>query len=662
MTILETIQSPADIKSLDSDELTQLAEEIRNFIVRAVSNTGGHLGSNLGVVELTIALHRVFNSPHDPILWDTGHQAYVHKLLTGRALGFAELRQEGGMSGYPNRGESEHDWVENSHASTILSYAQGLSVAFDNAGTGLSSSVLPKDPRRVVAVIGDGALTGGMSYEALNNLGHSGAPVIIVLNDNGRSYAPTVSKLSLSISNLRVNSSYVLVRERLRKALRDLPLMGNVAYSGVHSLTSALRELIEPHVFFEALGVRYIGPLDGHDIPQVEQALEHARSWHGPIVVHVLTHKGKGYAPAEDDDLQRLHDVKAVVGQGGPVPTPLKGIGDAPVTYTDAFAAALVEAAEKRPNLVAITAAMPGPTGLLHFQARYPDRFFDVGIAEQHAVTFAAGMAMGGLKPVVAVYSTFFSRAFDQANLDVGLHKLPIVFALDRAGITGDDGASHHGVLDLVLGLSIPDVAIFAPSSAQEIPVMFESALSWDGPAIVRYPKTPAPSSDEVGSSMNARKVVDGDGSVAILAVGKMVQNAKEAVAILEKEGFKPTLWDVRVVRPLDHEMLKDAIKHDVIVTIEDGYRIGGAGMYIADSIRALSETTGQDDVITKEEASESSGHSHSGTTKNITVLGIPTIYIPQAKPDAILARFGLDGLGIAQSVKTSLQVQFKSE
>src|SRR5579862_824313 len=502
MTILPRIETPADLRSLNYEELASLASEIRAFIVESVTTTGGHLGSNLGVVELTLALHRVFDSPRDAVLWDTGHQAYIHKLVTGRRYGFRQLRQKGGLSGYPNRAESDHDWIENSHASTVLSYAHGFATAWALEGQ-LSGS---GGDRRVVAIVGDGALTGGMAYEALNNLGHSGRRVLVVLNDNGRSYAPTVSLLSRSVATLRLNPTYVQTRERLRSLLKDIPGLGDLAYSSVHGLTSGLREVIAPHTFFEALGVRYAGPIDGHDIGQMEQALAHAAEWDGPIVIHVLTQKGRGYAPAEEDEVQCLHDVKATSRAALParaadlVTTGPEergaAAGDAQVTgppdrteppapqvtaYTDAFSRALIRAAERRPEVVALTAAMPGPTGLLSFQARFPERFFDVGIAEQHEVTAAAGMALGGLRPVVAVYSTFFSRAFDQANLDVGLHRLPVVFAVDRAGVTGDDGPSHHGVLDLVLALAIPGMTVFAPSSAEEVEVMLETALDLPG-------------------------------------------------------------------------------------------------------------------------------------------------------------------------------------
>ncbi len=640
--ILDTIHSPEDLRTLSHEALTTLCGEIRAFIVDAVSTTGGHLGSNLGAVELTLAVHRVFDSPRDVILWDTGHQAYVHKIVTGRKEQFSALRQEGGLSGYPNRNESEHDWVENSHASTILSYAHGISTSFDLQKAG---SAHPGG-RRVVAVVGDGALTGGMAYEALNNLGHSRRRCIIVLNDNGRSYAPTISKLSESITRLRLNPSYVHTRQRLKQMLRDLPAVGGIAYTSVHGLVSALREMVEPHVFFESLGVRYTGPIDGHDIEGIENALRNAIEWEdGPIVVHVLTEKGHGYAPAVEDEVQCLHDLKvaspptassngsSVSDKDVPRPT-VRAVDRRP--YTEVFTESLLELAADDPLIVAITAAMPGPTGLLAFQEKFPERFFDVGIAEQHAVTAAAGMAMAGLRPVVAVYSTFFSRAFDQANLDVGMHRLPVTFVFDRAGITGDDGASHHGVLDMALCLAIPGMAIFAPSSAGEIPPMLASALAWEGPAMLRFPKTPAPilPAGEIGSGMKARKVRSGK-DVAILAVGKMVERSAEAAALLEEQGISATVWDVRVVRPADAEMIADAAGHPMLVTVEDGIRLGGAGTYLSDL------------VCTE-------GAARAGRP-GVVNLGTPIEYISHAKPDAILARLGLDAPGIAASIRDAL-------
>jgi 1-deoxy-D-xylulose-5-phosphate synthase len=617
--LLESISSPTDLARLSHDELETLAAEIRAFIVNTVASSGGHLGSNLGAVELTIALHRVFSSPRDILLWDTGHQAYVHKLLTGRQSMFSTLRQGGGLSGYPSRAESVHDWVENSHASTILSYAHGVAAA-------VARSASPD--RRVVAVIGDGSMTGGMAFEGLNNLGHSQSRVVIVLNDNGRSYAPTVSRLSESLTKIRLHPGLTSMRSRIEERLRDLPGVGSLAYSSLQGLYSAVREVIEPPAFFEALGVRYVGPIDGHDVAGMEVALVQAAEFEGPIVVHVLTRKGRGYAPAEDDDERCLHDAPVfdpVVGPGAD-PHALKG-------YTQAFNEAMLSAGERHPNLVAITAAMPGPTGLLPFAARWPDRFFDVGIAEQTAVTSAAGMAMGGLRPVVAVYSTFFSRAFDQANMDVGLHGQPVIFALDRAGITGPDGASHHGVLDMALCLRIPGMSIFAPSSAQELPVMLDTALEMSGPSAIRYPRGAARQvgPDQVGSGLNARLVKrSATGAVCILAVGKMLEAAEEAVELLAGDDIDATLWDVRVVRPLDPRMLVDAGKHDLVVTVEDGVRSGGAGSFISDAVADLHETRQGPPFLN---------------------LGIPTSFIPHGSQDQILAQLGLDGAGIAAAV-----------
>lgn len=625
--VLERIDSPADLKALSIDELRTLADEIRAFIVEKVSVTGGHLGSNLGAVEITLALHRVFDSPHDILLWDTGHQAYAHKIVTGRKDRFDQLRQQGGLSGYPNRKESPHDWVENSHASTILSYAYGLSSALHLRG--LDRPTPGSRPRRIVAVVGDGALTGGMAYEALNNLGHSGRRVVIVLNDNGRSYAPTVSRLSESLTRLRLHPSYVQARSRVKSLVRDLPAVGGLAYSGLQSMALALRELVEPHVFFEALGVRYTGPIDGHDVAGLEQALHNAAEWDGPIVVHVLTQKGKGYPPAEEDEVQCLHDLK--------VPSAHERHGVPARSYTDVFGASILDWAERDERVVAITAAMPGPTGLLPFQARFPERFIDVGIAEQHAVTAAAGLAMGGMRPVVAVYSTFFSRAFDQANLDVGLHRLPVVFVLDRAGITGDDGPSHHGVLDLAQGLVIPGMTIFAPSSDEELRVMLDTAATLDGPSMLRFPKTPARRVDpgDAGSGLEARQLRRGESPVCILGVGKMVQSALDAARILEQEGIDPTVWDVRVVKPLDPAMVADAAGADLVVTVEDGVKVGGAGAWMAQAVL--------------EQAALGDG------APEIAVLGVPVAYLPHARPAQILEDLGLDGPGVARVVRERL-------
>jgi 1-deoxy-D-xylulose-5-phosphate synthase len=609
--LLDSIHSPADLRGLTSGQLEQLATEIRQFIVDAVEAAGsGHLGSNLGAVELTLALHRVFDSPRDILLWDTGHQAYVHKILTGRADDFATLRQAGGLSGYPCRAESDHDWIENSHASTVISYAHGLAVAQEHD---------QGDGRRVVAVIGDGSLTGGMAFEGLNNLGHSGKKAILVLNDNGRSYAPTVSKLGESLARLRVNPTYLRNRHRLDRLLQEVPVVGHQLEKSLDGFVAAMREMFEPPAFFENLGVRYTGPFDGHDIEGMEKALRHAAEFDGPIVVHVVTEKGRGYEPAMNDPIKRLHDM----GPGAPKPG----------SYTAAFTEAMIKEAEARPELVAITAAMPDSTGLLPFAERFPDRLIDVGIAEQHAVTSAAGMAMGGLRPVVALYSTFLTRAIDQVTYDVGLHGQPVVFCLDRAGITGDDGPSHHGVLDMALVTKVPGMTLFAPSSYQELGVMLHDALDLcTGPATIRWSKTAAPSvgPHEVGSGLHARQARSGR-DICILAVGKMLAAANEAAEALAAEGIDATVWDVRVV-PLDPAMLSDAAEHPIVLTAEDGVREGGVGALIASALSRL------DKIV---------------TPPRVRVLGTPMEFIDHAKPDAIFAALGLDAEGLADEARS---------
>ncbi len=612
--LLNQVITPASLRVMSYEELDALAEEIRAFVVDAVTTHGGHLGSNLGAVELTLALHRVFNSPTDAILWDTGHQAYVHKIVTGRARMFESLRKPGGLSGYPSREESEHDWVENSHASTSLSYAHGLATAYRVAEEAGGAR------RRVVAVIGDGSMTGGMAFEGLNNLGHSNLDVVIIFNDNGRSYAPTVSRLGERLARLQVNPTFVQQQERVERILGDLPLVGDHVDRVLDAVKAGVRELAESPSFFEDLGVRYTGPFDGHDIRNLERSLRHAAELKGPVVVHVLTEKGRGYAPAEQDPIKRMHDTSST--KSG--------------SYTEAFTEALCKEAESRPELVAITAAMPDSTGLLAFKERFPDRFIDVGIAEQHAVTSAAGMAMGGLRPVVAIYSTFLTRAFDQVNLDVGLHRQPVVFCLDRAGITGDDGPSHHGILDMALLTKVPGMCVMAPSSYQELEVMLAQALDMtDGPVTIRWPKTAARhvSAGEVGEGLAGRKVRSGH-TVCLLAVGKMLEAAEEAAERLDDRGVSASVWDVRVVAPLDQVMLTDAYAHALVVTVEDGIREGGAGACIA---TALSELDGD------------------GAAPAMRILGIPTAYLPHGRPEEILAACGLDAAGIATTALEAL-------
>ena len=643
--VLEVIRQPSDLRGLTTAELEQLASEIRDFVVAAVSETGGHLGSNLGAVELTLALHRVFDSPRDAILWDTGHQAYIHKIVTGRRGGFSQLRQAGGISGYPSREESVHDFIENSHASTVLSYAYGLAVARDAGQT--------PDRNHIVAVIGDGSMTGGMAYEALNNLGHSSKRVIIVLNDNGRSYAPTISNLSQgapderkagilskTLIKIRINPVYVRRQRKIEKFLKNIPLVGTQAERGMEAFKAGVREFLQPPAFFEALGVRYIGPIDGHDIEAMEHAFSAAeqRVEEGPVVIHVLTEKGRGYSPAEDDDEKHLHDAPIF----DPINGPPKSV---PTGYTEAFADTIIKLAEQDSRIVAITAAMPGPTGLIQFQEHFPDRFFDVGIAEQHAVTAAAGMAMGGMRPVVALYSTFLNRAWDQVVYDVAMHRLPVIFCLDRAGITGDDGPSHHGVYDMALLSKVPGMRVLAPSSTQELQQMLSDAISLadTGPVAIRYPKGLARNVDEndIGSGLQARKLVAGATKrVCILAIGKLVGAALEAAETLKTNNVDVTVWDVRSCAPLDPAMIADAMQHDVVVTAEDGIRDGGIGMTIENTINDTIQAT--------------TGHKR----PTVQVLGVPTSFVPTAKPQVILHQMGLDAEGIVTTVHSMLGKQ----
>ena len=610
---VEKIKSPADLRALDSEELDSLCVEIREFLVEAVSRTGGHLGSNLGAVELTLAVHRVFESPRDVIVWDTGHQSYVHKIVTGRADEFANLRQRHGLSGYPSGEESEHDVVENSHASTSLSWASGLAAGFDLTG---------HNHRKVVAVIGDGSMTGGMAFEALNNLGHYGQRAVIILNDNGRSYAPTVSRLATVMSRVRQSPNYVKGRQAVTSILDRIPLGGEVK-RGLSGAAAAMREMWEPPAFFETLGVRYLGPIDGHDIAAIESALSDASAYEdGPIVVHVLTDKGRGYGPAESDEEKHFHDI----GSFDPATGNSASSGDR--NFTSEFSSALLEIAEKRDDVVAITAAMPGSTGLIPFQQRFPTRFFDAGIAEQHALTSAAGMARAGLRPFVAIYSTFLARGFDQVMYDIGLHKLPVVICVDRAGVTGPDGASHHGVHDIAMYARVPGMTILAPSSLEELPVMLNQALEiTDGPVAIRWPRGAADQSVEVGSGMNARLVRAGS-DVAILAAGKMLKPAVKAADSLAEEGIDATVWDTRVLKPLDKEMLRSISDYSLVVTIEDGSRLGGFGTLVADAFQRKS-----------------------GPIPRLLQLGTPDSYLPHGTSSELHAELGLDPSGIASEI-----------
>ncbi|BBX44254.1 1-deoxy-D-xylulose-5-phosphate synthase [Mycobacterium cookii] len=575
--MLEQVRGPADLQHLSQPDLRDLADEIRDFLIHKVAATGGHLGPNLGVVELTLALHRVFDSPHDPIIFDTGHQSYVHKMLTGRAADFETLRKKGGLSGYPSRAESEHDWVESSHASAALSYADGLAKAFELTG---------HRNRHVVAVVGDGALTGGMCWEALNNIAAARRPVVVVVNDNGRSYAPTFGGLANHLGMLRLQPGYEHLLKRGRKAVRGMPLLGDVAYQFMHSIKAGVKDALSPQLLFTDLGLKYVGPVDGHDEQAVEAALRRARGFGGPVIVHVVTQKGRGYGPAEDDEADQMHAcgvIDPATGLATKIPGP---------SWTATFTESLIEYAAKRRDVVAITAAMPGPTGLTAFGERFPDRMFDVGIAEQHAVTSAAGLAIGGMHPVVAIYSTFLNRAFDQIMMDVALHKLPVTMVLDRAGVTGPDGASHNGMWDMsILGI-VPGMRVAAPRDGARLHEELGEALDIsDGPTAIRFPK------GDVGEEISALRrhagvdvlAVPADGlgaDVLLVAVGAFASMALKVAERLHNQGIGVTAIDPRWVLPVPEAVVELAVTHKVVVTLEDNGVAGGVGSAVSAALR----------------------------------------------------------------------------
>lgn len=575
--MLQQIRGPADLQHLSQAQLRELAAEIREFLIHKVAATGGHLGPNLGVVELTLALHRVFDSPHDPIIFDTGHQAYVHKMLTGRSQDFATLRKKGGLSGYPSRAESEHDWVESSHASAALSYADGLAKAFELTG---------HRNRHVVAVVGDGALTGGMCWEALNNIAASRRPVIIVVNDNGRSYAPTIGGVADHLATLRLQPAYEQALETGRDLVRAVPLVGGLWFRFLHSVKAGIKDSLSPQLLFTDLGLKYVGPVDGHDERAVEVALRSARRFGAPVIVHVVTRKGMGYPPAEADQAEQMHSTVPIDPATGQA-TKVAGPG-----WTATFSDALIGYAQKRRDIVAITAAMPGPTGLTAFGQRFPDRLFDVGIAEQHAMTSAAGLAMGGLHPVVAIYSTFLNRAFDQIMMDVALHKLPVTMVLDRAGITGSDGASHNGMWDLSMLGIVPGIRVAAPRDATRLREELGEALDVDdGPTALRFPK------GDVGEDISAlerRGGVDvlaapADGlnhDVLLVAIGAFAPMALAVAKWLHNQGIGVTVIDPRWVLPVSDGVRELAVQHKLLVTLEDNGVNGGAGSAVSAALR----------------------------------------------------------------------------
>jgi len=619
VSILQSISSPADVRRLDERELAQLAAEIRAFLIESISQTGGHLSPNLGVVELTLALHRVFESPSDALVWDTGHQAYVHKIVTGRRDSFASLRQEGGMSGYPSRSESEHDRVENSHASTSLSYALGMAEARLRRGV----------PGHVVAVIGDGALTGGMAYEALNQIAHLQPPnLVLVLNDNGRSYAPTVGGLARHLGQLRIDPRYERLKEEISHRLRELPLVGEAADQAAFRVKESLKQLLQPTTVFDALGLKYAGPVDGHDLAALEDILSRARRLKEPVLVHVVTEKGHGYGPAIEDEIDKLHGVSAF--------DPLTGKARrSELSYTDVFGEALLAAAARHPDVCAITAAMGSSTGLLSLAREFPDRFFDVGICEQHAVTFAAGLAMEGLRPVVCVYSTFLQRAFDQTVMDVALHKLPVVFVLDRSGVTGPDGSSHHGVFDLSYLRLIPNLRIAAPADATELCALLETALSLDGPVAIRFPRGTVPATPDlpveplpVGRWEERRK----GRQALLLAIGRMVEVAEAAAERLAAEGIECGVINARWLKPVDPRLPEWVRQHPVVVTAEDNVGTGGFGAAVLEALAPH------------------------GLAGRVRVQALPDRFLPHGRPAEILRGLGLDPDGLAEAVRQALR------
>jgi 1-deoxy-D-xylulose-5-phosphate synthase len=624
--VLRSVRGPADLKRLPAEQLGALAEEIRAELVHSVSRTGGHLGPNLGVVELTIALHRVFDSPHDTLIWDTGHQAYVHKLLTGRQDGWDRLKKTGGLSGYPCRAESEHDHVENSHASTSLSWAAGLAHAYTLTGRS----------RHVVAVIGDGALTGGMAWEALNNI--ASCPdrnVVIVVNDNGRSYAPTIGGLADRLASLRLQPGYERFLEAGKQALAHTPVVGPTLYAGLHALKAGVKDALSPQELFSDLGLKYFGPVDGHDVAAMESALRRARHFGGPVIVHAVTRKGNGYPPAENDEAEQMHSPAAF--------DPLTGMPTGPpsVGWTSVFAEEMVKIGAARDDVVAITAAMLGPTGLMPFAEAYPERCIDVGIAEQHALTSAAGLAHGGLHPVVALYSTFLNRAFDQLLMDVALHGQAVTLVLDRAGVTGSDGPSHNGMWDLsILGI-VPGMRVAAPRDAATLrEELAEAVAISDGPSALRFPKgsviESVPAVRRVGgvdvlhdsdAPSGGPLAGPGIGTVLMVCVGAFGELGVAAARRLAHQGVAVTVVDPRWVLPVPDPLVELARTHQLVVTVSDSGRHGGFGSALSDALRAA-----ECDVPLRD-------------------LSIPQEFLDHGSRDDVLAAAGLTEQDVARRV-----------
>ena len=614
--MLSQINSPADLAILTHDQLVELSAQIRALLIEKVSKTGGHLGPNLGVVELTIAIHRVFESPKDVIVFDTGHQSYVHKILTGRAGQFDHLRQRGGISGYPNRAESSHDVIENSHASTALSWGDGISRGFSLQGA---------DDRHVVVVVGDGALTGGMSWEALNNIApEQKRNLVIVVNDNTRSYSPTIGGVATYLSTLRVTSGYEKFLDWGKEVLHKTPVVGVPIYETLHGMKKGIKDIVAPQGMFEDLGLKYMGPIDGHDIVAMERALHQAKEYGAPILVHAITEKGKGHKPAVADEAEKFHAVGVIDPETG---EPLSKGG---TSWTKIFAQELVEIGKSRKDIVAITAAMLGPTGLDQFQAAFPERTIDVGIAEQHAVTSAAGLAFTGLHPVVAVYSTFLNRAFDQMLLDVALHKAGVTFVLDRSGVTGDDGPSHHGIWDLALTGIVPTMHVGAPRDGARLKELLREALDIsDAPSMVRFPKGAV---QEDIPAFERRDGIDvlyrGESAdVLMISVGAMAAIAVEAASSAYREGVGVTVIDPRWVKPLPESLVRMAARYKSVVVLEDGIRHAGIGSSISEMFR------------------------DAGVLIPLHSIGVPLEFIEHSKRGEILSDIGITAQNIARSV-----------
>lgn len=616
MSVLDRVNGPEDLKKLSSDELTTLAEDIRAYLVSSVSKTGGHLGPNLGVVEVSIAIHRVFNSPVDSIVFDTGHQSYVHKLLTGRK-NFDNLRQKGGVAGYPQRSESEHDIVESSHASSSLSWADGIAKAYRLTG---------QDDRYVVALIGDGALTGGMAWEALNNISDDNdRKLVIIVNDNGRSYAPTIGGFARTLNNIRTEQTYRKLYRLSRKFFERFGWLGRSAFSMIRGAGKGLLGSVTPKSMFPNLDLKYIGPIDGHDLQAVEQALEQAKKYAYPVIVHVITQKGKGFDPAVLNEADQFHAVGQINPETG------ESLEASTSSWTKVFGSELVSLAKNNERLVAITGAMLNPVGLAPFAKEFPNRVFDVGIAEQHAVTSAAGMAFGGLHPVVAVYATFMNRALDQVLMDVALHKEGVTFVLDRAGVTGPDGASHHGMWDLAIFQVVPNIRIAAPRDANLLRELLGEAVAFeDGPTVVRFGKG---SVDENITAL--RRLEDGvdvilespSKDVLLVAVGSMAKIAVQVSSLLAAQGIGSTVIDPRWVIPVAKSVVEMAAKHRLVVTIEDGIRVGGIGTRIRQAMRAAQVDTALNEI------------------------GLPDEFLEHATREEILERVGLSPQAIARDI-----------